>query len=204
MDRLQINRRQFLGGIGATTLAQVTGRGQRPQTGHLPNIVLIYADDVGYGDISCYGATRVQTPNLDKLASGGLRFTNAHASSATCTPSRYSLMTGQYAWRRKDTHILPGDAPLLIRPGQTTLPSILRQTGYRTAAVGKWHLGLGSGDVDWNGDIQPGPNDVGFDYSFILPATLDRVPCIFVENHRVVNLDPKDPIRVSYQKPFVP
>jgi arylsulfatase A-like enzyme len=167
-----------------------------------PNIVLIYADDVGYGDLSCYGATRVKTPNLDRLAGGGLRLTNAHAGSATCTPSRYSLLTGEYAWRRKDTHVLPGDAQLLIHPEQQTMPGMLQKAGYRTGVVGKWHVGLGNGEIDWNRDVTPGPNQVGFDYSFIIPATLDRVPCVFVENSRVVNLDPKDPIRVSYDKPF--
>lgn len=167
-----------------------------------PNIVLIYADDVGYGDLSCYGATRVKTPNLDKIASAGLRFTNAHASSATCTPSRYSLLTGEYAWRKTGTGILPGDAQLIIEPGRLTLPAMLKKQGYATAAIGKWHLGLGQGSVDWNGEIKPGPQEIGFDYSFLMPATQDRVPCVFVENHRVVNLDPKDPIQVNYEKPF--
>ena len=171
-------------------------------TQRLPNIILIYADDVGYGDLGCYGATGVNTPNLDRLAGEGLRLTHAHASSATCTPSRYSLLTGEFAWRRKDTAVLPGDAPALIHPGRTTLPSMLQSAGYRTGAVGKWHLGLGNGKVDWNGAVKPGPNDIGFDYSFIIPATGDRVPCVYLENGRVANLDPKDPIQVSYEKPF--
>lgn len=168
----------------------------------LPNIVLIYADDVGYGDLSCYGATQVRTPNLDRLAGQGLRLTNAHAAAATCTPSRYSLLTGEYAWRKPGTAVLPGDARLIIPPGRTTLPSLLQGRGYRSAAVGKWHLGLGSGEIDWNGEIRPGPLEIGFDYCFVIPATGDRVPCVFVENHRVANLDPKDPIRVSYTDPF--
>ncbi|MGH9630554.1 MAG: sulfatase family protein [Bryobacteraceae bacterium] len=167
-----------------------------------PNIVLIYADDVGYGDLGCYGATRVSTPNLDRLAGQGVRFTNAHASSATCTPSRYSLLTGEYAWRRKGTGILPGSAEMIIEPGRDTLPSMLKQQGYTTGVVGKWHLGLGEGDIDWNGEIKPGPLEIGFDYSFLIPATGDRVPCVFVENHRVAGLDPKDPIRVSYRGPL--
>jgi arylsulfatase A-like enzyme len=167
-----------------------------------PNIVLIYADDVGYGDLSCYGATRVSTPNLDRLAGSGLHFTNVHASSATCTPSRYSLLTGQYAWRKEGTGILPGDAALIIPPGTATMPALLKGQGYATAAVGKWHLGLGAGKIDWNGEIKPGPLEIGFDYCFLIPATGDRVPCVFVENHRVANLDPRDPISVSYSHPF--
>jgi arylsulfatase A-like enzyme len=167
-----------------------------------PNIVLIYADDVGYGDLSCYGATRVRTPNLDRLAAGGVRFTNAHSTSATCTPSRYSLLTGEYAWRKRGTGVLPGDASLIVPTDRETLPAMLQKHGYRTGVVGKWHLGMGSGNVDWNGEIRPGPLEVGFDYSFIMPATGDRVPCVYVEDRRVVNLDPKDPIRVDYTKPI--
>jgi arylsulfatase A-like enzyme len=163
---------------------------------------LIYADDVGYGDLSCYGATRVRTPNLDRLAAGGVRFTNAHSTSATCTPSRYSLLTGEYAWRKRGTGVLPGDASLIVPTDRETLPAMLQKQGYRTGVVGKWHLGMGSGNVDWNGEIRPGPLEVGFDYSFIMPATGDRVPCVYVEDRRVVNLDPKDPIRVDYTKPI--
>ena len=167
-----------------------------------PNIVFIYADDLGYGDVSAYGATAIRTPNIDALATEGLRFTDAHAPAATCTPSRYALLTGEYAWRRKGTGILPGNAALIIAPGRTTLASMLRTAGYATGVVGKWHLGLGSGDVDWNGDISPGPLDIGFDYSFLIPATGDRVPCVFVENRRVVGLDPADPIHVRYGTPI--
>lgn len=167
-----------------------------------PNIVLIYADDIGYGDFSCYGAKTITTPNVDRLAAEGQRFTSAYASSATCTPSRFSLLTGQYAFRREGTGILPGDAAAIIRPGSTTLASILKDKGYTTGVVGKWHLGLGDGNVDWNHDIHATPLDIGFDYSFIMAATGDRVPCVFVENRNVVNLDPADPIEISYKKPF--
>jgi arylsulfatase A-like enzyme len=164
-----------------------------------PNIIIIYADDLGYGDISCYGAARIQTPNIDRLANQGLRFTNAHCTSATSTPSRYSLLTGEYAWRKRGTGVLPGDASAIIQPGRTTIATVLKKAGYATGVVGKWHLGLGpTGGPDWNGEISCGPMDIGFDYNFIIPATGDRVPCVFVENRRVVGLDPLDPIKVSY------
>lgn len=167
-----------------------------------PNIILIYTDDVGYGDISCYGATSVKTPEIDRLAENGLRFTNAYATSATCTPSRYGLLTGTYPWRKEGTSIAKGDAAMIISPGTKTIPSILKDQRYVTGVVGKWHLGLGSdGGPDWNSEITPGPSAIGFEYSFIIPATGDRVPCVFVENGRVVGLDPDDPIEVSYKTP---
>ena len=108
-----------------------------------PNVIYIYADDLGYGDLSSYGATKLQTPNLDQLAASGIRFTNGHATSATCTPSRYALMTGAYPWRKQGTGILPGDAALIIPTDKTTLPSLFQKAGYKTGIVGKWHLGLG-------------------------------------------------------------
>ena len=165
-----------------------------------PNIVLIYADDLGYGDLSCYGATAVNTPNIDRLAKRGVRLTNAYATSSTCTPSRYSLLTGVYPWRKSGTSIAPGDSPLIIDPADVTLASVLKQAGYKTGIVGKWHLGLGprSQGPDWNNEIRPGPNELGFHYSFLVRSN-DRVPCVYVENNRVVNLEPADPIRVSYR-----
>ncbi|MEJ8819488.1 sulfatase family protein [Lacibacter sp. H407] len=166
-------------------------------TAKKPNIILIYTDDLGYGDVSCYGATAVQTPNVDRLASGGVRFTDAHCTAATCTPSRYSLLTGEYAFRNKAA-ILPGDAPLLFKPGTSTVATMLQQNGYATGVVGKWHLGLGNGTINWNGTIAPGPEAIGFAYSFLIPATTDRVPTVYVENGKVPNLDVNDPIRVSY------
>ena len=167
-----------------------------------PNIIIIYADDLGYGDISANGATKIATPNVDRLAKGGIRFTQAHATSATCTPSRFALLTGQYPWRRKDAKILPGDARALITPGTPTLPGLLQKAGYATGVVGKWHLGLGAGPINWNEELKPGPLEIGFDYCFLMPATADRVPCVYVENRRVVGLDPADPIKVSYGQPI--
>src|SRR5579862_6681897 len=118
-----------------------------------PNIVILYADDLGIGDTCCYGATAVVTPNIDRLSREGLRFTDGHAAAATCTPSRYALMTGEYPWRKPGTGVLPGDAALIIDPSRTTLPSMLKNAGYATAAIGKWHLGLGEKDkLDWNAE----------------------------------------------------
>lgn len=166
-----------------------------------PNVIIVYADDLGYGDLSCYGATKIMTPNIDKLAKKGIRFTRAYSSSATCTPSRYSLMTGHYAFRKSGTGVLPGDAALIIDPKSNTLPKIFKQANYRTAIVGKWHLGLGARiEKNWNEKISPGPNDTGFDYSYIFPATADRVPTVFLENGEVVGLSKSDTIFVSYKE----
>jgi arylsulfatase A-like enzyme len=189
------------GAIGLlAAMPQITAA-QQPDK---PNVVIIYADDLGYGDVSCYGATRLKTPNIDKAAKQGLRFTNAHCTSATSTPSRYSLLTGEYAWRKKDTGIATGDARAIIHPDRYTVADVMKSAGYTTGVVGKWHLGLGDeGGADWNGDIIHSPLDIGFDYNFLIPATGDRVPCVYVENRRVVNLDPADPIKVSFGEPIL-
>ncbi|MDD4696806.1 MAG: arylsulfatase [Fermentimonas sp.] len=195
--------------VASPIIASSVSEGESSQsidinTDSRPNIVLIYADDIGYGDLSSYGARRVETPNTDSLAAKGVRFTNAHSAAATSTPSRYGLFTGEYPWRRKGTGVAAGDAALIIKPERITLPKLLRQAGYTTGAVGKWHLGMGeeTGKQDWNGHVTPGPSEIGFDYSYIMAATGDRVPCVFMENQRVVNLDPNDPISVSYKENF--
>lgn len=175
----------------------------RARAANPPNIIFILADDIGYGDLVCYGANRVNTPNLDRIAAEGVRCTDAHSPSAVCTPTRYSLLTGQYAFRRPEaSFILSGVAPLCIDADRPTLPGVLRAAGYTTGIVGKWHLGLGTRErpVDYNAEIGPGPLDVGFDSAFIIPATGDRVPCVFIEDRRVVGLDPADPIQVSYSR----
>ncbi len=164
-----------------------------------PNIIIMYADDLGFGDIGCYGAATIPTPNLDRLAAEGIKFHQGYATAATCTPSRYSLLTGAYPWRNPRAAILAGDAPIIIDPTSPTLPGMLQKAGYRTGVVGKWHLGLGDGNLNWNEEIPATPNDVGFDYSFIMAATNDRVPCVYVEDRQVVGLDPDDPIEITYE-----
>lgn len=167
-----------------------------------PNIIVIMADDLGYGDVSCYGATELETPHIDRLAAEGLRFTNGYCSASTCTPTRYSFLTGTYAFRGKRTGIAPPSAPAIIQPGTATIASILQQAGYATAVIGKWHLGLGGPDgPNWNGDLKPGPLEIGFDTCFLLPTTNDRVPQVYVQDHRVLNLDPADPLWVGNKKP---
>ena len=168
-----------------------------------PNVVVIMADDLGYGDLSAYGATAFQTPHIDRLAAGGRRFTSGYSTASTCTPTRYSFLTGSYAFRRKGTGIAPPNGHLVVPPDAVTLADLARTAGYRTAVIGKWHLGLGAEGKgpDWNGSIAPGPREIGFDYNFLLPTTNDRVPQVFVEGDRVVGLDPRDPLWVGDRIP---
>lgn len=169
-----------------------------------PNVIVILADDLGYGDLSCYGATRVQTPTIDSLARCGTRFTNAHACAATSTPSRYGLLTGEYPLRRRGTDVAAGNAGMIIPPERYTVADAFHAAGYHTAAFGKWHLGLGSrtAEQDWNGQLDQTPADLGFDYHYIMAATADRVPCVYIENGRVANYDAAAPIYVDYQRNF--
>ena len=169
-----------------------------------PNVIIILADDLGYGDLGCYGAKNVETPNVDKLAKQGIRFTDAHAIASTSTPSRYSLLTGEYAWRKPGTDVAPGDAGMIIQPTQFTMADMFKSVGYSTCAIGKWHLGLGAetGKQDWNAPLPAALADIGFDHHYIMAATADRVPCVFIEDGKVANYDPSAPIEVSYFKNF--
>ncbi len=171
-----------------------------------PNIVFILCDDLGYGDVRCLNPQgKIATPNMDRLAADGVAFTDAHSSSAVCTPTRYGILTGRYNWRsRLQSGVLGGLSPRLIEPGRVTVASMLKEQGYRTACIGKWHLGMdwakqpgkqvselgietaGQVDsVDFGQPIQNGPNSVGFDYYYGISASLDMVPYTFIENDHV-------------------
>lgn len=150
----------------------------------LPNVVVILADDMGWGDPRCYNPdSRIPTPNIDRLASEGMRFTDAHTPSAVCTPTRYGLLTGRYCWRtRLKRGVLDGYSPLLIEPGRATLASFLQQRGYATGGFGKWHLGLGDEKkTDYDRPLRPGPTTVGFETFFGIPASLDMPPYLYVD-----------------------
>ena len=163
-----------------------------------PNVVLIFADDLGYGDVGCYGATKVQTPNIDKLAVEGRKFSDAHTASAVCTPSRYALLTGDYPLRANGGEGVWGPAPvtsgLIIDTDKLTIADVFKSGGYTTAALGKWHLGFGKGNNDWQEPLRPGPQDLGFDYYFGLPVVNSAPPYVYVENDRIVGGDPEDPL----------
>ena len=159
-----------------------------------PNIVLINADDLGYGDLSCYGATHIRTPNIDRLAAEGRRFTDAHAASAVCSPSRYGLLTGRYPLRRNLWGPISPRSPLAIDQEHLTLGRLLQGEGYATSCIGKWHLGFGDREpTDWNGELKPGPLELGFDHYFGIPTVNSGPPFVYVEGHRVVGRDPADP-----------
>lgn len=193
-----------LGMIASANASEAPKKEKRTSDPSRPNVLIIYADDLGYGDLQCYSAKNVETPNVNRLADNGIRFTHAYATAATSTPSRYSMLTGHYSWRRPDTDIAPGDAGMIIRPEQYTMADMFKSAGYATCAIGKWHLGLGdkTGTQDWNAQLPAALGDLGFDYSYIMAATADRVPCVFIENGHIANYDPSAPIEVSYKENF--
>lgn len=196
-----MKKTKYFAGMGMAMLTALPALAQQKER---PNVIIIYADDLGYGDLECYGAKNVKTPNVNRLAANGIQFTNTHAVAATSTPSRYSLLTGEYAWRKPGTEVAAGNAGMIIKPGQYTMADMFKNEGYTTAAFGKWHLGLGAetGKQDWNAPLPSSLGDLGFDYHYIMAATADRVPCVFIENGMVSDYDPSAPIEVSYKANF--
>ncbi|UCF16358.1 MAG: arylsulfatase [Phycisphaerales bacterium] len=202
--------RDLLKAIGTAVLVGMVSTGAAfAQRDDRPNVVVILADDLGYGDLSCYGATKVHTPNIDRLAEEGLRFTDAHSPASVCTPTRYNLLTGRYAWRTwASSSCVWSNDPLLIDPDRFTLPDLFKSHRYRTACIGKWHLGFGEpgmpgwNDVlgpDYNRELRPGPCEVGFDYFWGIPH-VGQLPHVIIENHRVLGLSPDDPMRMLPDK----
>ncbi|TWT87079.1 sulfatase-like hydrolase/transferase [Neorhodopirellula pilleata] len=159
-----------------------------------PNIVLIFADDLGYGDVGCYGATKVKTPNIDRLAKEGRRFTDAHSASAVCTPSRYALLTGEYPFRQGIWGPCHPNSKLLVDTDKLTIAKLLKKKGYDTSCFGKWHLGFGKERNDWKEPLRPGPQDLGFDYYYGVPVVNSAPPYVYVENDRIVGMTSDDPL----------
>lgn len=198
---LRLDRRAFLrmSGYGTAALALGQIMNCRSEIDRPPNIVYILADDMGYGDVTCLNPeSRIPTPHMDRLATEGVVFTDAHSGSAVCTPTRYGILTGRYCWRtRLQKGVLWGYSSPLIPPERETVASFLKAHGYATACVGKWHLGLGWRDsegrmtekedaVDYSRSVFGGPCDLGFDYFFGIPASLDMIPYVYVENDRII------------------
>jgi arylsulfatase A len=185
--------------LSSTAAPSATPRAVAP-----PNIVLINSDDLGYGDVGCYGATKVRTPNIDRLAREGRRCTDAHSASAVCTPSRYALLTGEYPFRVNSWAPVFARGGLIVDPAKLTIARLLQRQGYATTCIGKWHLGFGQKTPDWNGDLNPGPLELGFDTYFGLPTVSSHSPYVLVENHRVLGLDPADPLVFGGTPPTQP
>lgn len=199
-----MKKMEFLFPVLGAVLSTSPAFAKDKKAAKLPNVLIIYADDIGYGDLGFNGSATISTPHADRLAAEGIRFTNAHAPAATSTPSRYAMLTGEYAWRREGTGIAAGNAAMIITPDRYTLADLFKDAGYYTGVIGKWHLGLGSktGAQNWNEVVSPNPFDIGFNYSYIMAATADRTPCMFMENGKGVGLDPADPVEVSYTHNF--
>lgn len=178
--------------ISILSVYSAIGQQTKPQK---PNVIIINVDDLGYGDVGAYGATKVNTPNIDRLAGEGKKFTDFHSASAVCSPSRYALITGQYPGRIDLWGALFLKTPLVVDTTQMTIGKIMKEAGYQTAAIGKWHLGWGStSPVDWNKELRPGPLELGFDYYYGVPVLNSHPPFVYVENRKVVGLDPDDPL----------
>lgn len=207
-EKHRANRRRFLKqAVSAATAMNVlprlaparpSGSASTASPGAKPNIIFIMVDDLGYGDLGCYGGTKIKTPNIDALAAGGIRFTDAHSPDSVCTPTRYGVLTGRYSWRgRLQKKVLwSGYEPLLVEPGRKTIGHMMKELGYHTAHIGKWHLGWGDGKpADFSAKVlSRGPKHLGFDYSFVTAAAKNMYPTVFVENQKVVSklvLDPK-------------
>jgi len=197
---VQLTRRDFLETVGAGVLSILTSgclASQQKTNTSKPNIIYIMADDLGYGDLGCYGATKIRTPNIDSLAKQGIRLTDAHTPSAVCSPTRYGVLTGRYCWRGrlKKEVLWSGYDRCLIEPHRKTIGNMMQESGYKTAQIGKWHLGWGDTEpVDYSkGYLGRGPKDLGFDYSFVTAAAQNLFPLTFVENHKIISkLKPMD------------
>ena len=191
--------RQAYGFLAGVLLGLITISCSEPQRPEQPNVIIIYADDLGYGDLGCYGATLVKTPHVDQLAREGILFSDAHTVSAVCTPSRYALLTGEYPFRQGYFAPVFLKVGLLIDTTRLTIADLMKKSGNATACIGKWHLGFGEEAPDWNGDLRPGPLELGFDYYYGIPVVNSHPPFVFVENYRVVGLDPSDPFVFDQQ-----
>ncbi|MBK7927005.1 MAG: sulfatase-like hydrolase/transferase [Bryobacterales bacterium] len=183
-----LTRRHFLhsAAVAGTSALAATAAPARH-----PNIIVILADDFGWGSLNCYGADPrlVRTPNIDRLATEGVRFTDANTPSSVCSPSRYALMTGRYCWRTSaKSGVLGITSPLHIEPDRLNMASLLKSAGYSTAAIGKWHLGYGAGKTDYTKPIHPGPLDIGFDYHYGVPQNHGDATGIYVRNRETVGL----------------
>ncbi len=192
IKKIYTNKKMVLW-LGLLLFFLIPWRGGGANTPEKPNVIIIFADDLGYGDLGCYGATKVKTPNIDHLAREGILFTDAHSTSAVCTPSRYALLTGQYPFRKNIFRPVFLRVGLLIDTARVTIADVMKRSGYSTACIGKWHLGFGTKEPDWNGELKPGPLEVGFDYYFGIPVVNSHPPFVYVENHRVWGFDPSDP-----------